>query len=263
MDVGTTLAQARRQRGLSVTDIAERTKVSSAVLRAIESGDLSKLPGGLYGRGFLRAYAREVGCDPEEIVRQYREACHEGDTATVADTAGPGELHVRDIDAIDRQRSRVQWIALAVVIVTIVGFSAPLVRSDNFARLVRALTAMHAPAATLAPAGVETKPLGPTDEKSPSRRSTDLQLDAQVTGPCWVTASADGKQLIYRLMQSGERTQIAARREITVRVGDPSHIALAINGEAVRPLGQAGQPTTRHITPENYQSLLEKPQPAN
>src|SRR5438477_2289374 len=72
MDIGAELRNARKARKLSIEEIARVTKISPSVLRAIDRNDFSSVPGGLFTRGFLRAYAREVGLDPEEIVQLYR-----------------------------------------------------------------------------------------------------------------------------------------------------------------------------------------------
>src|SRR5690348_6757444 len=104
--VGSELARAREQRGLSLADIAARTKISIAALAAIERDEERDLPGGIFTRGFLRAYAREVGLDPGEVVRRYRETTSEGDpapgeplrdAAAAADPAVAGQLHVAEI----------------------------------------------------------------------------------------------------------------------------------------------------------------------
>lgn len=55
-------------RGLTLERVAELTKLSPRILSQIESGDFSALPAGLQGRAHVRAYARAVGVDPEEIV---------------------------------------------------------------------------------------------------------------------------------------------------------------------------------------------------
>lgn len=55
-------------RGLTVDEVAAFTRLSSRVLRHIEAGDFAALPAGLQGRAHLRAYARAVGLDPEEVV---------------------------------------------------------------------------------------------------------------------------------------------------------------------------------------------------
>jgi len=65
VDFGTFLRQAREQRGVSLQDLAVATKISARVLEALERNDPSKLPGGIFSRAFVRAYAREVGLDPD------------------------------------------------------------------------------------------------------------------------------------------------------------------------------------------------------
>lgn len=61
---GTLLAAARLRHGLSLTELAARTRVSRPQLEAIESEDWASLPAPVYVRGFVRLYAREVGLDP-------------------------------------------------------------------------------------------------------------------------------------------------------------------------------------------------------
>jgi len=70
-DFGGKLRQARERRGVSLRQIAASTKISSAVLEALERNDVSRLPGGIFTRAFVRSYAAEVGLDPEETVREF------------------------------------------------------------------------------------------------------------------------------------------------------------------------------------------------
>src|SRR5262245_8773801 len=72
-DVGTELREAREKHGLSLKDIAARTKIREALLFAMERNEFTQLPSGLLARGFFRAYAAEVGLPPETIVRKYVE----------------------------------------------------------------------------------------------------------------------------------------------------------------------------------------------
>ncbi len=71
-EIGAELRRARLARKQSIEDVSRATKITSTQVRAIENDDFAKLPGGLFTRGFLRAYAREVELDPEEIVARYR-----------------------------------------------------------------------------------------------------------------------------------------------------------------------------------------------
>ena len=71
VDFGTFLRQAREHRGVSLQDLAASTKISARVLESLERNDPSKLPGGIFSRAFVRAYAREVGLDPDVAVASF------------------------------------------------------------------------------------------------------------------------------------------------------------------------------------------------
>src|SRR5512142_45914 len=72
-DFGGKLRQARERRGISLRQIAASTKISVAALEALERNDVSKLPGGIFSRAFVRSYATEVGLDPDVTVREFLE----------------------------------------------------------------------------------------------------------------------------------------------------------------------------------------------
>ena len=71
VDFGSRMRQAREQRGVSLRQIAERTKISVSALEALERNDISRLPGGIFSRAFVRSYAAEIGVDPEQTVREF------------------------------------------------------------------------------------------------------------------------------------------------------------------------------------------------
>src|SRR2546430_15096367 len=71
IDFGGKLRQARERRGISLRQIAASTKISVAALEALERNDVSKLPGGIFSRAFVRSYAVEVGLDPDETVQEF------------------------------------------------------------------------------------------------------------------------------------------------------------------------------------------------
>ena len=68
---GQRLHDARERRGVSLRQIANATKISVVVLEALERNDISRLPGGIFGRGFVRSYALEVGLDPEATIQDF------------------------------------------------------------------------------------------------------------------------------------------------------------------------------------------------
>ena len=72
-DFGAQLRDARERKGISLRQIAASTKISVAALEGLERNDISKLPGGIFSRAFVRSYALEVGLDPDETVKQFLE----------------------------------------------------------------------------------------------------------------------------------------------------------------------------------------------
>ncbi len=70
-DFGIKMRRLREERGVSLRQIADVTRISVSVLEALERNDMSRLPGGIYSRAFVRSYAIEVGLDPEQTVRDF------------------------------------------------------------------------------------------------------------------------------------------------------------------------------------------------
>jgi len=71
-DLGALLRKAREQRGYTLDDIQDYTKIRKRYLEAIESGDYKILPGSFYVRAFVKTYAETVGLDAEEVLRLYQ-----------------------------------------------------------------------------------------------------------------------------------------------------------------------------------------------
>ena len=65
------LASIRRNRGLSLEQISQTTKISVRALQAIEEGEFKKLPGGIYNTSYIRQYARAIEFDESEILAYY------------------------------------------------------------------------------------------------------------------------------------------------------------------------------------------------
>jgi cytoskeletal protein RodZ len=293
-DAGAELARAREGRGLSLAELSSRTKVRIAALSAIEAGQLERLPGGIYTRAFLRAYANEVGCDEEATLRRFglkaeRTECFvpaAGDTLTLGLTRSVDthsvETHVNvtEIDAFDRRRGLINaWTAVTflVLVVVYIGFARESKKADSEqkveSRAAAAVTApaaaapvIAAPAAALAdgsspPPQVLRAPATPAvdhhEENGPGSASPHVRVDVQPLGPCWIAATADGQQVARRLLDRGQNVQIEARDAVVLRIGDAEACSVHINGIATRRLGTSGQPVTLQITPANYRAFVE------
>jgi len=93
---GSTLQQQRERQGLTLAAIAQSTKISRHLLASLERGDLSRWPGGIYRRAFVRAYASAIGLSPEptlcEFVRLFPEPGQ--DPAALLDDDDPHRLRL-------------------------------------------------------------------------------------------------------------------------------------------------------------------------
>ena len=69
--LGSYLRLERESRGLTLKTISESTKVSVALLEGLEADDISRWPGGIFRRAFVRAYAQSVGLDPDDVFRRF------------------------------------------------------------------------------------------------------------------------------------------------------------------------------------------------
>src|ERR1700737_3723046 len=70
-NLGARLREARERRGISLRQIANATKIGMSALEALERNDISRLPGGIFSRAFVRSYAIEGGLEPEAPIQDF------------------------------------------------------------------------------------------------------------------------------------------------------------------------------------------------
>jgi cytoskeletal protein RodZ len=122
-DFGARLREARERRGLSLRVIADATKISVTALEALERNDISRLPGGIFSRAFVRAYALEVGLDPEQTIAEFMTRFPD-----ISVTQGHPRTRALVDELDERPRPRMTWpvVAIAFVVVLALGLIAYL-----------------------------------------------------------------------------------------------------------------------------------------
>ena len=257
MEIGAKLQRARIDRGLSLLQITNATKVPSRVLQRIETGHFEELPGGLLTRGYLRAFASEVGLDPEAIVREYRS---EFEPTSPEDE--PFKLRKSYADTEPRAPRASVFFALAAALIFYLAFVRPADMPPELSTAAGMAAVDVAAAATIEHA-VAPAPTAHLSGVSPVRAANPkgLQIELRPQADCWVSATADGRVVIYRLMHGGERETIDATEEIVLRVGDAGVLAYAVNGLQGRSLGARGEAVTVRVTHDNATEWLT-PEPA-
>ena len=256
-DIGSRLRQAREHRGLTLRDIAATTKISMTALVAIEQNDFERLPGGVFRRGYVKAFAAEVGLDADELAREYR--------ARFEPQPAAAQLPQHEADWKTRLRFAQRSPAkLAIIVGSVI---CALLLWDRRQVLIESDTRDEVGAAEvdIPDDTTETDETDGAAEVAFANAAVSdihaplLRLEIRTKSLCWVSAVADGERTVYRLMQPGERTLVEARIGIVLRVGDAGAFAYSINGAPGRPLGRSGEAVTIRLTNDNLESLYAKP----
>ena len=257
-DIGGRLRRAREDRGLSLRDASRRTKLSTAVLQAIERNDFASLPGGMFRKAYVRTLAAEVGLDANEIAADYC-AQFEPPIALAVEERDVGlqKKLIEQLTPLPRGRSIVTAAALA---------AAAAVWFMLQPGPVEPALAVDDAGSTFVPVRLPrgaTSAL-PTDEPrtaaalslvAAEKREAPLWIEIHATGSCWIAAESDGERVLYRLVGPGERLVIEGRRLISLRLGDAGAVTLSINDGPTRSLGRDGEVAELEVTPENVGRL--------
>ena len=115
--IGEQLRIAREGRGIPLREISDQTRISMHYLEAIESNDYKRLPGGIFNRSFVKAYAKYVGFDEKEAVDAYTRYMR--DSGDAADDVVTTPLHSKVYTDTPATRSPVLTVVLAIVILAI------------------------------------------------------------------------------------------------------------------------------------------------
>ena len=221
MSIGDTLAEARRQAGLTITQVSQQTRIRESIVRAIEQGDFSPCGGDFYARGHIRSIAEVVGVDPVPLVREYDEEHPPGsmrasqifEPATPIKIREPRNLHLGRV--------------LAVVLLAVIGFGAYRLVSTHDAHNSATPAATIRPVATAKPK-VTTKPI--THKAAVPKGEAVITLTA--TSDCWVGFdSPTGQQLSEGTVYAGQTMTWHEKHAVSMVIGNPPGVKVTVNGQ--------------------------------
>jgi len=239
MSIGAQLRASREARGLSLDALSRATRVQPRFLAAIERDDVAAVPPRPFGRGFVKAYAAEMGLDPEQVTHDY--------FARFAPQPVPPELGAKTATVRVGGGSRAWIYAVGVVGLSLGVAIAFLARTpERAAEVTPPPTAPTADTSDPAPAA---RTVPPTVTTTAAEAPLTVVFTAQ--RPAWVSATADGRREIYRTLTPGEPTRITAARLVEIRVGDAGALSWRVNGRDAGVMGRAGQVRDVRLTAEN------------
>lgn len=218
--VGERLRVMREQAGLDLNDIGTRTRIPLRHLAAIERGDYAALPSQTYSLGFTKAYARALGQDDTELIRDLRGELGRED---------PVERAAQSYEPADPSRvppRMLAWTALALAVLFAIGYG--VWRTDFYGDTP----------ATPAPE-VAIMPPPPATARPAAPAAVPRQVVLTAISPVWLRIyEAQGAKLFEKEMAAGERYEVpqsAARPQILT--GRPDALRVTIDGREVAPLG--------------------------
>src|SRR4029453_2434625 len=115
--IGEQLRLAREERGIGLREICDQTRISVHYLEAIEANDYKRLPGGVFNRSFIKAYAKYVGYDEREAIEGYTRYLREHGESS--DDINTTPLHSKVYTDTPATRSPVLTVLLAILILAI------------------------------------------------------------------------------------------------------------------------------------------------
>jgi cytoskeleton protein RodZ len=293
--VGADLRSRRESKHVSLSDVAQSTRISINHLKSIEEGNYKALPGGMYNRAFLKSYCDYLNLDPAEYLARYEK-----------ETYSPTEKAARSKVKMPQQPGNgltvhplAAWAVMFLVSVIGLYFSRnwiSAVFSPYFAKSpATALPLPSPPPPVPEPVPKPNPPqqqatdsipvqtaANPTEESKATASPADSKADAPPSQPsssgndaseatsvpkmklefealekCWVSVNSDGNRLV-KLLAPGETQSFAAVERFYVVLGNAGGVKMKINGKAAKPLGKRGEVVRMLINEQNIEDLIEK-----
>ncbi|HSK42478.1 MAG TPA: RodZ domain-containing protein [Candidatus Binatia bacterium] len=270
---GDRLRREREMRGITLEEITESTKISRRHLEALEGEHFDQLPGGVFNKGFVRAYAHFLGIDEDRAVADYAAASNE---QPEPEGKFPLEVHHQPDPELNPRRSYLPLaFAVAALAGVLVGYAFWIKSKPH---TTEAAEATHqppsAPAATTAPgkapatlavSAQEKAPAGQeqTTATPPVKQSRQPAPPAAPVAPAaqkpaekaffvsvkakedsWVSIVADGKSVMQRVLGADKRKMIKAGKMLILRTGNAGGIEVSFNGRSLGAIGNENEPRT-------------------
>jgi transcriptional regulator with XRE-family HTH domain len=223
--VGGQLREAREKSGMALEDVSMRTKVRPGILRAIEADQHDALPALTYTLGFVKAYARTVGLEPDRIAERYRSESQKGEPV-------PSLVMLEPLDAGRTPSRRLVGVSAAALV---------LVLGLFWAWGAGWLT--PPPPTQPETPGMAQADLPDAQEDEIGAATTDVPADASTPvrlvakDEVWLRI-ADGRDLLYMgTLTAGQSLDLPPGKDWKLRTGRAGALEVQVGGKAVAPLG--------------------------
>lgn len=239
MSIGSELKAAREAAGLSLDEVAARTKLRASLVAAIEKGDFTPCGGDVYARGHIRVLANLYRVDSTHLLLAFDQEFGVAETAL-------DDLAQTNSQNLDR-RLTISWRALSgVAAVALVG---AIIVSNQ---LPNQETSLTAPSSSTRPSPSEVTP---TESGSlPAVASADPVVTVQLTvvkSYSWISVTAaDGSSLFTGQIEKGEVREFTDPQVLRLVIGNAGAVSVSVNGVDQGIAGDIGEVVRLEYTPD-------------
>lgn len=248
---GDSLRRERELRGVTLAEISESTKISKRWLQALEDEEFELLPGGVFNRGFVRAYAHFLGINEEQAVADYVVASNEQQPP---EDRFPLEIHEKpDSPKMKPRRSLVPLLLAVLALVLLVSGwtfwmkhkitaqSASVAHANS-----QSVDSQPSPAApqavqpAVAPVDSSSQQSAAGGEKTqPSQDlSGSFSVVIKATKSSWISIAADGKTIWEGTLDADDEREVTANKQLVLKTGNAAGTEVSYNGKTLGALGK-------------------------
>ena len=248
---GEQLRLAREARGVSLREISEQTRISMRYLEAIESDDYKRLPGGIFNKSFIKAYAKYIGFDEGEALEAYARTSREQGGAPDEVTSTPYQPRVY---TDGQSRSPLVTLLLTVLVLGILSlgvyaavhwYQRRTAEQQQNGGAPAQPTQQNAPAQTAA-----AEQPAPTDK-------LHVQVTARGSG-VWLSVSADDdrRPVFQNILAAEQSREFDPAQSLRIKYAQVNarSLEVKINGRAARVPADKSEML---ITKDNYQQFIQ------
>lgn len=262
LTLGEKLRQAREERGISIMEVSEQTRISPLYLEAIENDDYSPLPGGIFNKGFVKTFAKYVGVDENEALQDYTRLVTQ---QTGSEESTEPQTYRPEVLTDDRaSSSNILTIIFAVVILGLM--TGGILFLVNYIQ-----EQQNAPVTANTNANTNTNSNAATNANSantnaaqPIPATNEIKVEFKpLSEPVSLTATIDGKASSALVTAENPQT-FTGQTSVKLRYyrGFADKVGLTINGRQVAPptAPAKGNGVEFEINKENIVQILQSGQ---
>lgn len=261
--LGQKLREAREEKDISISEVAEQTRISALYLESIENDDYRSLPGGIFNKGFVKSFAKYVGVDEHEALEDYARLM--ASTSAEADDEGRSDYKPQVLTDDSGGGSMLPNIIIAVLILGLMAWGV-----FALVKYVQSTESASAGNSSLDQANMKTpEPTGDSNTSTNTSKETfktdsiELKISNSGTDPVSISSTADGKLETVEL--NSEITERVVEAEESVKLqyykGAAEFVQLELNGKKLKspipPEGYRRMGLIYEINLENIEQILK------